>query len=102
MMCIGYLFFQVSAYEDMCRVFVFQFSVYEVFYRGGKSTQIDSGISKVIRDTNKISMLKNIFCGNRVEREIPLMFGQITDILSSRHVTMVLTRRINLRTVSFM
>ena len=34
--CIGYLFFQVSAYEDMCRIFVFQFSVYEVFYCGGK------------------------------------------------------------------
>ena len=34
------------------------------------STQIDSGISQVIRDTNKISMLKNIFCDNRVETTV--------------------------------
>ena len=34
------------------------------------STQIDSGISQVIRDTNKISMLKNIFGDNRVETTV--------------------------------
>ena len=33
-------------------------------------------------------------------REIPLMYGQIPAILSSRHVTMVLIRRTCLRTVS--
>ena len=34
------------------------------------STQIDSGISQVIRDTNKMSMLKNIFGDNRVETTV--------------------------------
>ena len=75
------------------------------------STQIDSGISKAIRDTNNISILKKIFGNNRVEsllplkklalREIPLMFGQIMAIFSSRHVTTVLTRRTCLRTVPY-
>ena len=34
------------------------------------STQIDSGISQSIRDSNKISMSKNIFSDNRVETTI--------------------------------
>ena len=35
-----------------------------------RSTEIDSGISQAIRDSNKISMTKNIFSDNRVETEI--------------------------------
>ena len=35
-----------------------------------RSTEIDSGISQAIRDSNKISMTKNIFSNNRVETEI--------------------------------
>ena len=34
------------------------------------STQIDSGISQAIRDSNKISMSKNIFSDNKVETTI--------------------------------
>lgn len=34
------------------------------------STQIDSGITQAIRDSNKISMSKNIFSDSRVETTI--------------------------------
>ena len=35
-----------------------------------RSTEIDSGISQTKRDSNKISMKKNIFSDNRVETAI--------------------------------
>ena len=35
-----------------------------------RSTEIDSGISQAIRDSNEISITKNIFCDNHAETAI--------------------------------